>query len=197
MVSKEPSAESKEPSAQSTEPSKVLTHCPRCGSAHFSARSKTSFECGDCSFVFFCNIASGTAGLIINSKGELLVTLRADDPKKGMYDLPGGFIDTGETAEEALAREIKEELDLDASDFCYFTSRPNTYEYKGLTYYVIDLAFTCQVNEEQEMKLSDEITSCRFMPFDEIPPEKIAFDSIRYFIEKYKESFKKSPSNPG
>jgi 8-oxo-dGTP diphosphatase len=58
-----------------------------------------------------------------NDKGEFLLYLR--DGKPGIpfphhWDLIGGHIEEGETPEEALVREVKEELDYDLSDFKFF-----------------------------------------------------------------------------
>lgn len=50
----------------------------------------------------------GVYGIMVNGKSILLIK-KACGPYTGMYDLPGGKIEFGETPEQALAREIKEE----------------------------------------------------------------------------------------
>jgi ADP-ribose pyrophosphatase YjhB (NUDIX family) len=45
--------------------------------------------------------------------GKVLVTVRAGDPYEGKVDLPGGFINAGETALEGLRREVDEELGVE------------------------------------------------------------------------------------
>jgi 8-oxo-dGTP diphosphatase len=52
---------------------------------------------------------------------------RCVDPSKGAWDLPGGFIDAAETAEEAVAREIKEETGLVVKGTRYVGSFYDTY----------------------------------------------------------------------
>jgi hypothetical protein len=57
----------------------------------------------------------GVAGLIRSSgyhSLHLLLGRRGKDPNRGMYVLPGGGVEDGETLEEAFRREIKEETDL-------------------------------------------------------------------------------------
>ena len=81
-------------------PLHLFKYCPRCGSAHFSINDFKSKRCGDCEFVFYFNPLSATVALILDSKNRLLVARRAKEPAKGTLDLPGGFSDSFETAEE-------------------------------------------------------------------------------------------------
>lgn len=61
--------------------------------------------------------------ILENDKGELFLALR--DNKPGIpfpnhWDLIGGHIENGETPEEALIREVKEELDIDLNDYTFY-----------------------------------------------------------------------------
>jgi 8-oxo-dGTP diphosphatase len=61
--------------------------------------------------------------ILENDKGEFLLYLR--DNKPGIpfpdhWDLIGGHVEEGETPEEALVREIKEELDIDIKDYTFY-----------------------------------------------------------------------------
>lgn len=97
-----------------------LEYCPKCGSRHFEKESRKSRRCDNCGFEYFMNASSANAAFIVNERGELLVTRRNREPAKGMLDLPGGFADAGETAEEGVVREVMEETDLPSP-------RPNTF----------------------------------------------------------------------
>lgn len=55
----------------------------------------------------------GAAGLVINDKGEWLVVKKAYSGLKGRWSLPAGFVDAGETVDQAVVREIKEETGID------------------------------------------------------------------------------------
>lgn len=59
------------------------------------------------------DIRVGTAAVIKNSKGELLMVKRKNPPAKGLWGFPGGKIEFGETIKEAARREVKEETGLD------------------------------------------------------------------------------------
>ena len=96
---------------------KKKLYCPLCGKQKFNHGGigknclPSPFLCGECGFEFYFNVAAAVGGIIETEKG-ILFALRRNDPKKGMYDLPGGFLDYQETGEEAVIREIYEELNI-------------------------------------------------------------------------------------
>ena len=80
--------------------------CPVCGQPTFVIHNEKAKECTHCGFVYYFNPSSAVACFIRNEAGELLLVRRAKDPGKGTLDLPGGFVDMYESAEEAAAREV-------------------------------------------------------------------------------------------
>lgn len=67
--------------------------------------------CSRCERVLYENPAP-TACAVIVEGDRVLLTKRAYEPKKGLWDLPGGYIEVGETPEEALHREVWEEVGM-------------------------------------------------------------------------------------
>lgn len=160
----------------------AFTYCPKCSAAALKSSSSKSIVCTECEFEYFFNSAAAAAGMIFNGKNELLLTVRGHEPCKGKLDLPGGFVDPGETAEHALAREIKEELNLEVNSMDYFATATNEYLYKNVTYPTLDIAFICHVSDFSTLSLQDEIHDVRMIVPGEIDSEQIAFDSTRIFI---------------
>lgn len=165
-------------------PKDIFKFCSRCGSDKTSYAEK-ALRCDSCNFILYTNSAAAVAVIIENSKNEILLVTRAVDPQKGMLDLPGGFIDPDESAEEAVSREIKEELNIDINNFRYFTSRSNRYLFSGVTVFTTDLAFIVKVKDEVEMLAQDDITDFKYYPLEDIELDKIAFKSIKEIIKKY------------
>lgn len=166
-------------------PSEVFRFCPRCGSTGFLASSPKSFKCGDCGFHFFVNSAAAVVALIFNDKDEVLMTIRGLEPNKGTLDLPGGFVDPGESVEEALIREIKEELNLDITEFNFFVSFPNEYPFSGLTVYTTDLTFICKVKDLSQLKVADDVAGYKFMKVEHINLSEIFSPSIQNILIHY------------
>lgn len=92
-----------------------FTYCPKCGARTFVERNEKAKQCTTCGFVYYFNPSSAVACFIRNSKGELLLVRRAKEPAKGTLDLPGGFVDMYESAEDAAHREVKRKRDLTSS----------------------------------------------------------------------------------
>ncbi|WP_066628306.1 NUDIX hydrolase [Labilibacter marinus] len=168
-----------------TKPQNVLKYCPKCGSSKFEFEGERSFKCADCGFHFFINGAAAVAALIENEKGELLLSVRAFDPNKGMLDLPGGFVDPNESAEHALYREIKEELNLDVEKIDFLVSFPNEYIFSGYTVYTCDLAFRCRVKGWENMKIQDDISDVKFVNKDNLDWNLVCADSIKKIIKAH------------
>ena len=163
--------------------STLFTHCPVCGSEKFVQNNEKSKRCDSCGFVFYINASAAVAGFITNKSGELLVCKRGKEPEIGTLDLPGGFVDENETAEEAMKREITEELCVDIINARYLFSLPNQYKYKGLTLPTLDMFFACKLEDTTNLKPSDDVADCFFVPLNELNPTLFGLNSIKKGVE--------------
>lgn len=166
-------------------PVNVIKYCPKCGSDKFLPESNRSFKCGKCGFHFFINSAAATAAVIMNEKGEMLLTRRAENPHKGKLDLPGGFVDPGENAEIAMRREIAEELNLEVVEMKFMGSFPNEYVFSNYTVFTTDIGFLCSVKDFSSITFRDDISGFEFIKPTEIPFDEISSLSIRNIVQLY------------
>lgn len=153
--------------------------CPVCGSKHFSVNGPKSLRCDNCHFEYFLNASAAVVGFILNERHEILVERRKFEPGKGMLDLPGGFVDVGETAEQAIAREIREETAMELSSMRYLFSYPNKYRYGGLDIPTMDLFFLCEVKDTSTLHASDAAAECMWIATDDIHTEQFGLRSVR------------------
>lgn len=162
-------------------------YCPSCGKKRITPDSEKSFVCKACGFMFYLNTAGACAALIFNDEKQLLVTRRKYDPARNMLDLPGGFIDPGETMENCLKREIKEELNLDISSQRYFNSHPNQYRYKDILYPIIDSFFLCKVISFANILPKDDVSEFYFIDVHKLDTSLFGLYSTKLAIEQLKQ----------
>lgn len=160
-------------------PLALFNHCPQCGAAPFAMHNEKSKQCASCGFLYYFNSSAATVALILNEQNELLVCRRAHNPAKGTLDLPGGFIDMYETAEEGVAREVLEETGLQVEEAIYQFSLPNLYPYSGFMVHTLDLFFLCKVADITPLKAMDDIDQSFFVPLASIQPADFGLGSIQ------------------
>ena len=164
-----------------------LNYCPQCGTSNLQWENNRKWLCSHCNFVLYHNVA-GAVAVLLTHKDEILFTRRNQEPKKGLLDLPGGFVDPEESAEETCRRELKEELqiDLNLSNLQYKASLPNTYLYKDILYNTLDLFFEYPIQSKFEFSLEEsEINEAVWIKKSEINLDEIAFDSQKKFFKKF------------
>ena len=159
-------------------------YCPRCGGQFYINNEKSS-KCASCGFVYYFNPSAATVAVIINDKNELLVCRRAKEPAKGTLDLPGGFCDMHESAEEGVAREVLEEIGRKVTHVEYLFSLPNTYLYSGFLVHTIDSFFCCELDTYDVISAHDDVAECLWIPLHEINPDEFGLDSVREGVARY------------
>lgn len=144
------------------------------------------FRCDACGFTLYFNAASAVAAIILRDDGHALFIRRAREPGKGRLGMPGGFVDLGETAEQALAREVREEVGLDLTSPRYLASHPNQYAFAGVTYTTLDLFYTASAVEPDRAIALDAVESLVWADPLTVDLQEIAFDSMRDALRQYR-----------
>jgi len=165
-------------------PEKRFKFCPACGQSR-SGKPRVRFTCDACGFVYYFNPTVAAAAIISRPDGRVLCITRAKDPAKGKLAFPGGFIDIGETAEDALRRETLEEVNLEIEDVSLLRSHPNQYEYKGITYPVLDFIFSATTAAKKEAEALDGVAAFSWRDPKAVDPDEIAFPSLREGLRVY------------
>ncbi len=161
----------------------TFSFCPKCGRPLVSGRERL-IDCKKCGFHLYLSPASTNALILENERGEILLTKRKLKPKKGFWDLPGGFVDFKETVEESLIREIKEELGIKLKEIKYFGTYWSYYPYKGVRYQTLCHAYSAKYGNER-IKTADDVAEYRFFPRAEIPFGKLSFRDIESALKDF------------
>ncbi len=166
----------------------VFKYCPKCGAAALRPAGQKLLRCSACGFELYLNPAAAVAGVIVDGRGRMIVLVRGKEPGKGLWDLPGGFVDPGETAEDALRREVREEIGLEVTTLRYLGSWPNIYEYMGVRYRTLDMGFACEVEDASLARPREaEIAEVLFLGPSEIDLGRFAFRSVATIAGRYLE----------
>ena len=88
--------------------------CAICGQELVHAHDGQSDRphCTTCVRFYYSNPVPAACCFLTNEAGELLLVQRSVEPRRGLWTLPGGFVEAGESTEEAALRELKEETNL-------------------------------------------------------------------------------------
>ncbi len=158
-------------------PADHFRHCPRCAAA--VPVGATPLHCSACDFTYYFNPTLAAAAFIVRPDGPYVFIRRERDPGKSKLTVPGGFVDIGETVEEALAREVREEVGLTITDVRYVCSLTNRYLYKGVTYPVCDFIFRAVAVNPDAAIVGDGATAVEWRRLEDLDPDELAFPSVR------------------
>lgn len=91
-----------------------LRFCPKCASAleERIIEGRARQGCTACDFVFYRD-PKPVAGVLALKDGKLLLIQRGNEPKRGLWSFPTGFIDIGDTPAETAIRETLEEANVE------------------------------------------------------------------------------------
>lgn len=170
---------------QKTHPLNVLKFCPKCGSPKFDVFGERSLKCRSCGFHYYINASAAVAALVTNGNGKLMLVTRGIEPDYGKLDMPGGFVDHSESVEDALRRELFEELGMKVKSMKYISSAPNEYIFSGFSVFTIDLAFEVIPESTYNLKPMDDILGYAFYAENEFNYDDIPAPSMKQFVKEF------------
>lgn len=159
---------------------KAFAHCNRCGHPVLNTVSEREFVCERCAYRHFITPFPAACALLLDADNRILLIRRGHEPGLDLLCVPGGVIEGGETAEEAVSRETREEvgLDIPASEFSYFTSLPNRYPFQGYTWPTLDLFYLARVPSFAGITpQASEVAGWEIRPLAEVDFSEFAFES--------------------
>ena len=154
-------------------------YCGRCGHSMDFDQKERAMRCPHCSNTVYPKISPAVIVGVINDKGQILVTKYARGHYQS-YALVAGYYEIGETIEETVKREVKEETGLDVTDIQYYKSQPWSFSSSLL------FGFWCKAHGGQPIQMDEsELRVARWANRDEeintLDNASLTSEMIQYF----------------
>ena len=156
-------------------------NCPRCsGPLVIEGNAAT---CRSCGRVVYANPAPTGSAILIDEDGRVLLARRAGDPGKGMWDLPGGFVEEGEDPLTTVRRELAEEAGVEIEPIEFLGGFPDQYGGEGIP--TVNLYWTARI-VTGEPSPSDDVAGLEWFDPDDLPDEdEFAFSNTVLALRKW------------
>lgn len=158
--------------------------CPLCGEELLSLADgpdRGRVGCQQGHFVHYDNPAV-TAFALVERNGRYLVLERGQEPYRGRWELPGGFVEAKESPAEAVRREIFEETGLCVEEPHIIGAYTSRYGDNGK--WTVDVAFHCKA-PHGDLSLSTESSDAAWVSIEQMPP--LAFAGERSAFKEFKQ----------
>jgi NAD+ diphosphatase len=160
--------------------------CGRCGAATTRASDERSRKCPACALSAYPRIAP--AIIVLVRRGEEALLARGSRFPMPMYSTLAGFVEPGESLEETVAREVREEVGIEVADVRYFGSQPWPFPHSLMVGFTATWA-------GGELKVDGaEILDAQWYPRDALPMMPPKPSIARRLIDAWLEEPKAAPA---
>ncbi|OIQ24183.1 NAD(+) diphosphatase [uncultured Vibrio sp.] len=140
----------------------TLRFCPQCGGRNHLNLNQLAMQCADCRTLHYPRIFPCVI-VAVRKENQILL---AQHPrhKNGMYTVIAGFLEVGETLEQCVAREVKEETGIEVNNIRYFGSQPWAFPSSMMVGFFADFK-SGEVKPDYR-----ELSDAMWCDFDKLPP---------------------------
>ncbi|MTK54285.1 NAD(+) diphosphatase [Paludibacter sp.] len=152
--------------------------CGKCGTKTVHKSDERAMMCPACHTLFFPKISP--AIIVAITSGDKILLAHNANFKPGWFSLIAGYADVGETLEETVRREVKEEVGLDVKNIRYYTSQP--WPLSGS----VMVGFTAEADENQPIVIDqNEIAEAAWYTRGNLPDHPTNVSVGGELIEKF------------
>lgn len=136
--------------------------------------------CDSCGFVDYVNPKIVAGAVCVDDTGLILLCKRAIEPRRGYWTLPAGYMEEGESVEQAAAREAREEACADIA----IDALLGVYSIPRISQ--VQLMFRARL--VSSVAAGPESEEVALLPWEEIPWDNLAFPSVRWALQDWRET---------
>jgi len=171
-------------SSQISEWDRSHRFCGRCGAATRDKAGERAKECTACGHVAYPRISP--AMMVLVTRGHDLLLARANRFPGAMYSALAGFVEAGESIEDCIHREVREEVGIEVRNLCYFTSQAWPFPHSLM------IAYTAEYAAGDMRPCDAEIADAQWFSLDALPqlpsPISVSRKLIDATIERLREA---------
>jgi len=125
-------------------------------------------------------------GAIVLREGKILLEQRANEPARGQWTIPGGVVEVGESLEDAVCRETKEETDLDVKSTALIDVVDQVHLDKTgkIDYHYVIIDYVVKANGEPKAK--SDAKALNWVPLNEVESYDLTPSFRRFFVKNKK-----------
>ena len=161
-----------------------MKYCPVCGSSEINLKipegdNRERYVCNNCGTIHYSN-PNVVVGTIPSYENKILLCKRAIEPRYGLWTLPAGFLENGETIEQGAIRETLEEAKLKVKDSRLFTVISVPHIDQVYTF------FTAKIIND-DFGPTAESSEVQLFNYEDIPWDELAFPTVMRTIKLFLE----------
>ncbi|GMR14017.1 MAG: NAD(+) diphosphatase [Gemmatimonadota bacterium] len=162
-------------------------HCGRCGAGTEKHERELAMMCTECGRLHFPKISPAVIVQVTRDPDEILLGRNLTAPP-GCYSVLAGFVEPGESLEQTVAREIREEVAIEVADIRYFGSQP--WPFPG----TLMVGFTARYTSGELAIDGTELSDAGWFKASDLPPVPPRFSIARRLIDEYVARCGRDPS---
>jgi len=150
-------------------------YCGRCGTPTQNKGGERAKDCPACGYVAYPRVTP--AMMVLVTRGRELLLARAPRFPPGMYSALAGFVEPGETIEDCIHREVREEVGIRVGDIRYFASQSWAFPHSLM------IAYTAEYAGGELQPDATEIAEAKWFAWDAVPRLPPSISISRRLIE--------------
>ena len=150
-------------------------YCGRCGARTRDRTSERAKECPVCGFVLFPRVSP--AMMVLVTRGRELLLARANRFPQAMYSALAGFVEPGESIEDCIHREVREEVGIEVDRLRYFASQSWAFPHSLM------IAYNAEYAGGEMRPCDEEIADARWFTLDALPQLPSPVSISRHLID--------------
>ena len=157
--------------------------CPFCGNSLIRKQvdGRDRLYCEECSRIIWQN-PKPVAWLLVRKDEEYLLVKRANEPDRGEWDIPGGFLELDETFEEGAVRELEEETGVQINQ--EGIEILDTLGFHRGEHHVVGVVFHTEVDEIPDVEAGDDAAEAQFWRLEEFDDsEEVLRDACKELLD--------------